>query len=38
MGELGPFDRLELHDHHVRRLTRQLQALGHRVTLKPLAA
>jgi len=32
------FDRLEHHDHHVRRLTRQLESLGHRVTLEPLAA
>jgi transposase len=38
--ELG-FDhyaRLHSHDHQVRRLTRQLETLGHRVTLEPLAA
>jgi transposase len=32
------YDRLEHHDHLVRRLTRQLEALGHQVTLEPLAA
>jgi transposase len=32
------FDRLEKHDRLVRRLTRQLESLGHRVTLEPLAA
>ena len=32
------YQRLEHHDHQVRRLTRQLEALGHRVTLEPLAA
>ncbi|HEV8180393.1 MAG TPA: IS110 family transposase [Gaiellaceae bacterium] len=32
------YERLEHHDHQVRRLTRQLEALGHRVTLEPLAA
>jgi transposase len=32
------YDRLERHDQHIRRLTRQLEALGHRVTLEPLAA
>src|SRR5262249_2365801 len=35
---LNHFDRLEHPDHQVRRLTRQLESLGHRVTLEPLAA
>jgi transposase len=32
------YDNLDRHDQQVRRLTRQLQALGHKVTLEPLAA
>jgi transposase len=32
------YDRLHHHNRQVRRLTKQLEALGHRVTLEPLAA
>jgi transposase len=32
------YERLQSHHHQTRRLTKQLEALGHRVTLEPLAA
>jgi transposase len=32
------YDRFQNPEHQIRRLTRQLEALGHRVTLEPLAA
>lgn len=32
------YDRLQSSEHQIRRLTRQLEALGHQVTLEPLAA
>src|SRR5215208_4461497 len=32
------YDRLQNSEHQIRRLTKQLEALGHRVTLEPLAA